>query len=406
MYLITHVMIYLDNNATTPIDSAAIREATKWMRRTVNASTNTPDAHEAQVMLNRFRRLIKNRLRARNHHVLFTSGASESNSTVIQTVVRAYRELKQQRPHIIINVSEHKSIIACAQKLARAKEADVTYLSNTHTGRIVLDELKNAFRKNTCLVAVMFANNETGTIQDVERIGQMCKRRKVVFHCDAVQAFTKAPIHVSKCHITSLSASFHKCHGPTGVGLLLLSDAFVRKWHIQSLIDGTQQEQLRGGTLNTAGIAASYVCVRNAFRNMRRNMAKTKSLQRYLLRLLSKKFDVVDHDPKRTSVERPTAIVLGDDNKLTTTLLVALVDSEQPELCNAVVKKRLLKSKVIVSVGSACNTSSKYASHVLNAIGANKLIRRSVIRISWTSKNTKKDIRHLVASLTNIFKLK
>jgi cysteine desulfurase len=244
--------IYLDNNATTPIDPRVLEAMMPYLTDVFgNAASRTHAfGHAAAAAVDTGREQVAKLLNADVKEIIWTSGATESDNLAIKGAALAYRG---KGDHIITQVTEHKAVLDTCKWLER-QGFRVTYLPVDRTGRIDMGQLEAAVTGKTILVTIMLANNEIGTIQPIEEIGQLCANRGILFHCDATQAVGKVPIDVQKQNIHLLSMSGHKLYGPKGVGVLYvrMKDPRVK---VEPIIHGGGHERgFRSGTLNVPGI--------------------------------------------------------------------------------------------------------------------------------------------------------
>lgn len=371
------------------------------------------------------------------YKVIFTSGASEANSTMVSGTVSAYAHAKGVIPHLVISAIEHKGLISTAKALEERGMATITFVQPIVSGHILARDVAAAIRQNTCLVCVMHANNETGAINNVAAIGKVAHDHGVPYHCDTVQTFGKFPTRPLSDHIDSFCVSFHKFRGPPGTGVLVVKQKFLLGWRIPPLIFGSQNEGYRGGTENLPGIGASYEALRYNFKDRTEKNRLMSARKTLLLCELAKLFpmrsyidyyaDSMQDDSRSlhknetgTVKQRPLSIVvfsvpsfptsgnvakyLSDDEfiaerdnaYLCNTILLSVVKTRGEFICNAKLKTFLEKLGIVVSVGSACNTASPKASHVLYALGADKYIRKGTLRISLGDDNTDEEIRTFV----------
>lgn len=398
-------MIYLDNNATTIMSSEVKKEMVKWCNRG-NPSADYVSAKESRDMMDAFKKYLLKSLKLTDYTVIFTSGASESNSMILISAVRAYTKTTGQIPHIIITSWEHKSLLLCALSLQEDKLVELTMI-DPQRGIIVPESISMAIKPNTALVCCMVANNETGGITDIISIGKICHKANIPFHSDAVQSINKTTLDYSHCD--SISLSFHKVHGPPGVGALMIKTAWLNGWNLQPIIYGTQMSGLRGGTENIMGIAASFVAMKLSEVNRTEKNKEIKRLKTLLINALGEKIPLRSYW-KPTGIPKPLEIIIFDTpNDLGNTILLSFVRRPTP-LCNQSIKKHLLTAGIVVSVGSACNTTSALTSHVIESIGIklvdeNMAIRKGVIRISLGDETTAGDIKKFVSVVLKYIKV-
>jgi cysteine desulfurase len=423
-------MIYLDNNATTIMPAQVIAEMTKWCNLG-NPSASYQSAARSRKMMENLRKYIAKacdfsvccpegrdvapgataevaakRANPAEYKVIFTSGASESNATIIHAVLLPYL-VKSQRPHMVVSAVEHKSILDMVRKYEELGAVEVSWIAPIVSGHILARDVQAAIRENTALVCIMHANNETGAVNDIGAIGAIARKYGVPFHSDTVQTFGKCPVQPNRMFLDSFSISFHKVHGPAGVGALVVRQAFVEECALTPLIYGSQNEGMRGGTENVPGLAAAFAGLYYTFG--RRDAAATTlgTLKKVLLTDLSKVYPIKPYAEYVSDGARPTGITIVvlsgvGDNYLPNTILLSVVRKSGPAVCNAKIKAELEKKKMIVAVGSACNTASPKASHVLYAMGADEYVRRGALRISMGTATTLADIRAFVAAFVGV----
>jgi cysteine desulfurase len=443
-------MIYFDNNATTLIPRSVEQEMVRWVN-CGNPSATHKHAKICRAMMDDFKRAIiaeifnSQNLRDK-FEVHFTSGASESNSHILRSVADSYYEIIGNIPHFIIGACEHKSIICGAEELEKRGRAEITFIKPRIMGDILPEDIGAAIKSNTCLICIMHVNNETGVINNVREIGELAHRNNVPFHCDIVQSFCKMPIDSS--NIDSMSISFHKIGGPPGVGALVIRREFKNGFKLGPIIYGTQSNGFRGGTENIIGIGASFHALKLMCPNTTENFSRMKSntnsfegqitreqrikryveLRNYILSEINKHYNVrtyceyIQGEPRSLKNNNKFEIVIlsaangtmanaaescGKPVKyLPNTLLISVVKREKPYVCNVSIKEELEKRGIIISVGSACNSSSDKASHVLYSLNADEYIRKGTLRISFSHYNTleeaKKFVREFLAIIRSL----
>ena len=323
------------------------------------------------------RKQVADVIGAKSAEIFFTSGGTESDNWALKGVMRAN---EKKGRHLIISAIEHHAILHSAKALER-EGFDVTVLPVDADGVVSPEAVEAAIRPDTVLVSIMAANNEIGTIEPLEAIGEVCKRHGVVFHTDAVQAFGHIPLNVEQMHIDLLSVSAHKFHGPKGVGFL-----YIRKGvKLLPFMDGGAQEKnRRAGTSNVAGIVGMGEAAQQAMENMDATMAKVAAVR--------------DHLISRIEAEIPHAKLNGHrTNRLpgNVNFCFRFIEGESMLM--------LLDAQgVCASSGSACTSGSLDPSHVLLAIGCPHEIAHGSLRLSLSEETTMEDADFVVDQLKEI----
>jgi cysteine desulfurase len=248
--------------------------------------------------------------------------------------------------------------------------------------------------ENTCIVCVMHANNETGAINNIKKIGAIAHKYNVPYYCDTAQTFNKFPINPIKNNIDAFCISFHKLHGPPGVGALVIKQQLLTGYKLAPMIFGTQNYDLRGGTENVPGIGAAYAATLYTMEDRAAKNAAQASIKKYIIDEISARMPTIMYTQyinKRPKLPEVEIVFLSDfANYLPNTILMSVV-ARRRKICNIELKKALEKKNIIISVGSACNTASAKASHVLYAMRADELVRKGALRISLGDHTTHKD---------------
>lgn len=401
-------MIYLDNNATTVMSQETIAEMVSWCNRG-NPSAGYASAKEARAMMEKMRQYLgklcgfnpccqdsrdgnnKYSNDLPNYTVLFTSGASEANCTVLSGTVDAYAAQHNIVPHIVMSAIEHKSLLSMAESYESRGLASVTFVAPTLSGHIRPEDVAAAVQNNTCIICVMHANNETGAINDIHAIGELAANLAIPFHCDTVQSFGKYPVNVQQDRVSSFCISFHKLGGPPGVGALIHNNIN----HMHPMIFGTQNSGHRGGTENLPGIGASLYAIGQCMLNRQAKNKMSFALKHYLMNSFSSCAQYTQY--KRVGGQ-PTIVFMSGSTQyyLPNTILLAVMKYKEPYVCNTKIKEYLEKQGIVVSVGSACNTASAKASHVLYAMDADMYIRKGAIRVSLGDLTTLDEIKTFI----------
>ncbi len=372
-------MIYLDNNATTPLDPAVAEKMSEFLREKFgNPSSLYPIGREVKEILTGVREVIAKALGADRTEIIFTGSGTEADNFAIRGVMDAFPEKKG----LIISAIEHPAILQTADYLEK-KGFDVTYVPVDEYGTVDVDFLKDAITAQTAIISIMHANNELGTIQPIEEISKIAKERGVLLHTDAVQSFGKIDVNVDRLGVDLLSISAHKIHGPKGVGALYIR----RGTEIGPLIFGGHQERaLRAGTENTIGI----VGLGEAVRIIKERGDKDKKRITKLAERLKKEIEEQIPKVKFNGHEK---------NRIKGTLCFSFLGLEAEAILLALATK-----EIYVSTGSACSEGEEDVSHVLSAIGLRPEVARSSIRLSLGRFNTDEDVDAIVQELPDIVK--
>ena len=275
-------MIYADNAATTKMSQAAIDKMISLNNEVWgNPSSLYGFGQKAKEILEEARKDVADVIGAEPREILFTSGGSEADNQAIRSAAELGR--KNGRMHIISSAFEHHAVLHTLQRLEK-EGFEVTLLDVHENGLIIPEEVEAAIREDTCLVTIMFANNEIGTIQPIREIGAICRKHNVLFHTDAVQAIAHIPVNVIDDNIDMLSASAHKFHGPKGVGFLYAKKTI----RLTNLIEGGAQERgKRAGTENVPGIAAMATALKEANEKREENAKHLTAMRDKLIAGLS-----------------------------------------------------------------------------------------------------------------------
>lgn len=368
--------IYLDDHATTRVDPRVLEAMLPFFTEKYGNAASISHAFgwEAADAVEQARTQVGRLLNAPPECLIFTSGATEANNLAIKGVLRA----AGPGSHLITNAAEHRSVLDPAAKLAR-NGFDVTVLPVDRFGTVDPEQVAQAIGPKTVLVSVMAANNEVGTINPVTKIGQICRERGVLFHCDAVQAVGKIPLDLSQWPVDLLSLTAHKLYGPKGIGALYVRRGPPRI-RIEPLFDGGGHERrLRSGTLPVPLIAGLGQACELAGSNMAGEAAAVAALRDQLWERLSAEIDGM------TRNGHPTACLPGNLN-----VSFAGVDGEalMTSLTN-----------IAVSSGSACTSADPEPSHVLRAMGVRDDLTRASLRFGLGRFTTTADVDTAAATV-------
>lgn len=362
-------MIYLDNNASTPLDPEVIEEICSALRFYGNPSSSHKTGQHARSLIEKARKKVADVINASEEEIIFTSGGTESNNLSILGTA-----FLRGKGHIITSVIEHPSVVNPCRFL-QEKGFSVSYVGVKKDGTIDLEELKRAIREDTILITIMHANNETGIIQPIEEIGLIAREKGITFHTDAAQTVGKIPVDVEKLNVDLLTIVSHKFHGPKGVGALYIR----RGLRIQPILFGAGHERgLRPGTENLPGIAGIGKACELAKEYVKKRASYLKGLSETLYKELK---DLI-----------PDVSLNGDPElRLPNTLNLCIKGIQSTDLVN------ILSDSVAISTGSACHAGIKRPSSVLLAMGLTEEEALSSIRISLGKDNTEKEVKAAAA---------
>ena len=371
-------MIYLDNAATTKTAPEVVEAMLPYFTELYgNASSIYKLGSESKKATIKARETIAQTLGAEPNEIYFTAGGSESDNWALKATFEAYQD---KGKHIITSKIEHHAILHTCEYLEK-RGAEITYLDVDENGLVDLEQLKKAIRPDTILISIMYANNEIGTIQPIQEIGEIAAEHGILFHTDAVQAYGQLPIRVDELHIDMLSASGHKLNGPKGIGFLYIN----KKVKIRSFVHGGQQERgRRAGTENVPGIVGLAAAAERAFRIMEEKTKKEIELRDYFISRIQKEIPYAKlngHPTKRlpNNINFSFEFIEGES------MLIML---DMKGIC--------------ASSGSACTSGSLDPSHVLLAIGLPHEKAHGSLRLTLSEENTKEEMDLVADELKQI----
>ena len=372
------MFIYLDNAATTRVSDTALSAMLPYFQEQYgNPSSLYAFGQEAKEALERARETVAGVLNCEPREIIFTSGGSEADNQAIRSA--AAIGARAGKRHIISTAFEHHAVLHTLSKLEK-EGFEVTLLDVHENGVVRPEELVPAIRPDTCLVTVMYANNEIGTIQPIAEIGRICREKGVLFHTDAVQAAGHIHIDVQAQNIDLLSLSAHKFHGPKGVGALYARRGIA----LSNLIEGGAQERgKRAGTENTAAVMGMAAALEEAVRNMDANSAKLTALRDRLISGLS---------------QIPHSVLNGDaESRLPGNVSFCFEGIEGEALL------LLLDDRgICASSGSACTSGSLDPSHVLLAIGRPHEVAHGSLRLTLSEETSEADIDYTIKAVKEV----
>lgn len=370
--------IYADNAATTRVSEEVLNAMLPYFRENYgNPSSLHNIGQKAAEVLYNARKTVADCINAKPENITFTSGGSEADNQALISVARNLA--RKNKKHIISTKFEHHAILHTLKKL-ESEGFEVTLLDVHENGIVTPEQVRDAIREDTCLVTIMYANNEIGSIQPIKEIGAVCHEKGVIFHTDAVQAAGHLNIDVCDQNIDMLSMSAHKFHGPKGVGALYSKKGII----LRNVIEGGAQERgKRAGTENIPGIVGMATALSNAVKDIDKNAAYVTALRDRLIDGLSK---------------IPHCILNGDRyNRLPGNVNFCFEGIEGESLL------LLLDAKgICASSGSACTSGSLDPSHVLLAIGRPHEIAHGSLRLSICEENTEEEIDYIIKETASV----
>lgn len=374
--------IYMDNQATTPVDPRVIEAMVPFLGEIYGnaASRNHAFGWAAEEAVDRGRSQIADLVGARPKEIIFTSGATESDNLAIKGVAEFYAD---KGNHIITAVTEHKAVLDTCQALERANISEVTYLPVDQYGRVDVDDVKKAIRDNTILISLMYANNEIGTLHPIREIGKLAKERGILFHCDATQGVGKIPVNVDEDGIDLMSMSAHKMYGPKGCGALYVRSRGPRVRLRAQMHGGGHERGMRSGTLNVAGIIGFGKACELCGQELEAEAGRLMSLRQRLYNGLTENLEEVYLNG------HPTERIPGNLN-----LSFSYVEGESFLMG--------LNREIALSSGSACTSATLEPSYVLKALGVGEELAHTSIRFGLGRFNTEEDVDYVVKRVSEV----
>lgn len=372
------MQIYLDNASTTKMSKKAIGAMTKYFEEEYgNPSSLHSVGQRAKEALEEARSVVAACLGANSSEIYFTSGGSEADNQAILSACKM--GIKKGKKHVVTTAFEHHAVLHTLKKMEK-EGFEVEYLPVGTKGNITAEQVKNSIREDTCLVTVMTANNEIGSVLPIAEIGAVCREKGVLFHTDAVQAVGHIPVDVKKMSVDMLSLSAHKFHGPKGVGVLYAKKGVL----LSNLIEGGAQERgKRAGTENVAGIVGLAAAIKEAVDNLDVNMKRIATLRDKLIVGLSR---------------IPHSVLNGDrDCRLPGNAHFCFEGIEGESLLLL-----LDEYGIEASSGSACTSGSLDPSHVLLAIGHPHEIAHGSLRLTLSEYTTEEEIDYAVETVPKV----
>lgn len=370
--------VYLDNNATTPLDPLVFKAMKPhYMEDFGNASSIHTYGQKANSAVENARRQVSELIGARPNEIVFTSGGTEADNTALRGVLTHHRA---RGNHIITAVTEHSAVLQTCEQLEK-ENFRVTYLPVDREGMISLDRLEKAIDEETILISIMHANSEIGVIQPIQDMAALAREKKVLFHTDAVQTVAKIPVNVEELGVDLLSLSAHKFHGPKGVGALYIRSGVKMD---PLLYGGSHERSRRAGTVNVPGIVG---------------LGRSAELAREELKALDTRVKALRDRLEKGILEHISGTAVNGSRT-----------HRIPHLTNisfrAIEGEALLISLdfqgVAVSTGSACSSGTVEPSHVLTALGGNHKLHKSAIRFTLSRMTSGGEIDYVLSILPEI----
>lgn len=372
--------VYFDNAATTPIDDEVVEAMLPYLKEHFgNPSTQYSFGRDTRAAIEEARKTIAQLINAQTSEIIFTSGATEANNMAIKGAVNF---LGVQR--IITSPIEHHCVEYSVDFCRDNLNVETVLVKIDDKGNVDLNDLENLLQSSDkkTLVTLMHANNEIGTLLDIEKVGALCKQNNALFHSDTVQTFAHFPLDVQAMNVDFISGAAHKFHGPKGVGFL-----FMRKQNkVQPFIHGGGQERgFRAGTENVYGIIGMATAAKKAYTNLENDRAAILEIKNYFIQTLKNNFTDIDFNGNL------------DEQSLFTVLNVSFPPSDKA----ALLLFMLDIEGICCSGGSACGSGASTGSHVIRAL--NKDENRVSIRFSFSKHNTKEEVDYVIEKLLKIY---
>ena len=373
--------VFLDNAATTPMAPQIIDLISEMMKtHFANPSSIHSYGRESKIVVEKARKKIANILNTSPGSIFFTSGGTEADNMAIKCAIHDHKIT-----HAITSKISHHAVLYPLEDLEKEGTIKLSYVDIDENGVVDLNHLDELLQANPrTFVSIMHANNEIGTIQDINAIGDICKEHKAIFHSDTVQTMAHFPFNMQELNVDFMAASAHKFHGPKGVGFVYISEDIQIK---PLLRGGGQERNMRAGTENIYGIAALAKAMEMAYENMEEETTYIKGLKKYMIEKLQSEIEDVQFYGKCTDL----------DDSLYTVLSCNFPERDDSEM----LMFNLDILGVACSGGSACSSGSSKGSHVLTSIVPDSM--RPGVRFSFSKYNTKEDIDFTIDKLKELF---
>lgn len=375
--------VYLDHTATTPLDPRVLEAMLPYFSETFgNASSVHSYGQRAKIALERSRETIATAIGAQAGEVFFTSGGTESDNFAVKGI--AYAGRKKGKARIIASTAEHHAVLEPCEKL-RGEGFDICLLTVDGNGLVTPDQVRDVMNDSTCLVSIMHANNEVGTIYPIQEIARCARERNVSIHTDAVQSLGKIPVNVNELGVDLMTVSAHKLYGPKGIGALYIR----RGTEIESLLQGGGQERgRRPGTENVPLAVGFAKAVEIAVAEMSEESKRLAGLR-----------DILE---TRIRAEFPSVIINGNPTDRLPHILNVSFDSTRLSLDGDTLLMNMDMKGIAVTSGSACTSGSMKPSHVLLAMGRDMKTAKATLRFAFGKSNTEQDAGYVVECLRDV----
>jgi cysteine desulfurase len=372
--------VYLDNAATTPLDPEVIKEISTVMESHFgNPSSIHAHGREARTVIEKSRKTVASFLNTSPSEIFFTSGGTEADNMAIRCGI-----LDHNIKHAVTTRIEHHAVLHTLEAMQKSGLIELSFVDIDSKGNIELKHLEELLSSHgRSFVSLMHANNEIGTLTDIETVGELCKKYKAIFHCDTVQTIGHYPIDLQVLKVDFITCAAHKLHGPKGTGFLYINhDIKINPF----IFGGAQERNMRGGTENLYGIAGLAKAIEIASKDMRAHQEYIQGLKSYMIDELVANIPGVDFNGE-----------ISPEKSLYTVLNVLFPETDLADM----LLFNLDISGISVSGGSACSSGTNIGSHVLEGIGSDP--NRPAVRFSFSKFNTKEEIGYVITKLKALF---
>ena len=372
--------VYLDNAATTPLDPEVIKEISTVMESHFgNPSSIHAHGREARTVIEKSRKTVASFLNTSPSEIFFTSGGTEADNMAIRCGI-----LDHNIKHAVTSRIEHHAVLHTLEAMQKSGLIELSFVDIDSMGNIDLKHLEELLSSHgRSFVSLMHANNEIGTLTDIETVGELCKKYKAIFHCDTVQTIGHYPIDLQVLKVDFITCAAHKLHGPKGTGFLYINhDIKINPF----IFGGAQERNMRGGTENLYGIAGLAKAIEIASKDMRAHQEYIQGLKSYMIDELVANIPGVDFNGE-----------ISPEKSLYTVLNVLFPETDLADM----LLFNLDISGISVSGGSACSSGTNIGSHVLEGISSDP--NRPAVRFSFSKFNTKEEIDYVITKLKALF---